>query len=184
MSQQNNTANNNNKAENKSINQEYMLKSSLDFTKTWTDHFAVFIIRVFGSIGFLASCIIFFILWISWNLNFFKPLKSFDTFPFYTLQMVVSLFAIVLSVCVLINQNRQGRIEKIRQQIEFEINVRAEDEITKILNMVHEIHQKMGLEDKHDEDLEIMKERTDIKQIHQTLNDKESERESLLYPPE
>ena len=32
------------------------------------------------------------------------------------------------------------------------MNVRAEDEITKILNMVHEIHKKMGLEDKHDEE--------------------------------
>ncbi len=115
-------------------------------------------------------------------MNFFKPLKSFDTFPFYTLQMVVSLFAIVLSVCVLINQNRQGRIEKIKQQIEFEINVRAEDEITKILNMVHETHQKMGLEDIHDEDLELMKERTDIRQIHQTLTDKEFQGESLISP--
>ncbi len=59
MSKENNTGNNNNNAENSSINQDARLKSSLDSTKTWTDHFAVFIIRVFGSIGFLASCILF-----------------------------------------------------------------------------------------------------------------------------
>ena len=160
------------------------LKSSLDFTKTMTDHIAVFIIRVLGNMMFLIACMIFFTIWITWNLNLLKPLKSFDPFPFPELQMIVSVFAIVLSVSVLINQNRQGRIESIRQQIEFEVNVRAEEEITKILNMVHEIHQKMGLEDKHDEDLELMKERTDLKQIYQTLTDKESENESLINSTE
>lgn len=148
------------------------LKSTLDFTKTWTDHFAVAIIHILGSIKFLIGCILFFILWICWNLNFIAPLKPFDAFPFPLLEMVVALFAIILSVSVLINQNRQGRMEKIRQQIEFEINVRAEDEITKILNMVHEIHQKLGLEHNQDDhELELMKERTDIQQLHQTLSD-------------
>ncbi len=180
----NTTVNNEEQDSNDPVNRNSRLKSSLDFTKTKTDHIAVFIIQVLGNMKFLVGCIIFFIIWISWNLNFLRPLKPFDPFPFPELEMVVSLFAIVLSVSVLINQNRQGRIEKIKQQIEFEVNVRAEEEITKILNMVHEIHMKMGLENKHDHELEIMKERTDLKQIHQTLSDKESQNESLLHSME
>lgn len=154
---------------------EIELKSSLEFTKTTTDQLAVFTIDMLGSVKFLAGCIILFVLWISWNLNFIPVLKPFDPFPFPILEMVVSLFAIVLSVSVLINQNRQSRIEKIKQQVDFEINVRAEEEITRVLNMVHEIHQKLGLKTDSDDELEAMKESTDIKKIHQTVDEKDKD---------
>jgi uncharacterized membrane protein len=150
------------------------LKSSLDFTKTRTDHITVFIINVLGSMKFLLSCFIIFAVWICWNVNLFPLLKPFDPFPFPILEMAVSLFAIILSVLVLINQNRQGRIETIRQQVEFEVNVRAEEEITKILNMVHDIHQHLGINTTADQQLEEMKVPTDIKQIHKTIDDMES----------
>ncbi|WCT14818.1 DUF1003 domain-containing protein [Mucilaginibacter jinjuensis] len=159
------------------------LKSSLDFTKTRTDHITVFIIDVLGSMKFLLSCFIIFAVWICWNINLFPLLKPFDPFPFPILEMAVSLFAIILSVSVLINQNRQGRIETIRQQVEFEANVRAEEEITKILNMVHEIHQRMGITTVTDQQLEEMKEPTDIKQIHKAIDDIESN-ESIKADPD
>lgn len=150
---------------------EIELKSSLEFTKTATDHLAVFTIDMLGSVKFLVGCICLFVIWITWNLNFIPLCKPFDPFPFPILEMVVSLFAIVLSVSVLINQNRQSRIEKIKQQVDFEINVRAEEEITRVLNMVHEIHQKLGLKTDSDDELEAMKESTDIKKIHQTVDE-------------
>jgi uncharacterized membrane protein len=146
------------------------LKSRLNFEKTWTDYVAVFIAKVFGSMLFLISVLLLFTMWICWNLNCLPGLKPFDPFPFPTLVMAVSLFAIVLSISVLINQNRQGRIEKIRKQVEFEVNVLAESEVTKVLNMLHEIHQHMGLHTKEDHELEEMKEPTDIAEIHQSLD--------------
>jgi uncharacterized membrane protein len=154
---------------------ESELKSSLQFTKTTTDHVAVFTIDMLGSIKFLTGYILLFTVWICWNLNFIPGLKPFDPFPFPILEMVVSLFAIVLSVSVLINQNRQSRIEKIKQQVDFEINVRAEEEITRVLNMVHEIHQKLGLKTSSDDELEAMKESTDITKIHQTVDEKDKD---------
>jgi uncharacterized membrane protein len=146
------------------------LKSSLEFEKTGTDMFGVFIAKLLGSMGFLVGCIIFFILWIGLNLGAVHTIRPFDPFPFPILEMMVSIFAIVLSVSVLINQNRQSRIEKTRQQVDFEVNVRAESEITKILNMLHEIHQKMGLHSEEDQELEKMKKSTDVKQIHKSLD--------------
>lgn len=155
------------------------LKSSLNFTKTLTDKLAVFIINILGSMLFLLCCIVIFALWISWNIRLIPGLKPFDPFPFSTLEMSVSIFAIILSVSVLINQNRQGRIEKIRQQVEFEVNVRAEHEITKILGLIHEIHQKMGLSSQHDEELEQMKEKTNINEIQRSVDEKQTDAESL-----
>ena len=147
------------------------IKSSLEFEKTRTDTFSVFMTNFLGSAGFLVGAIVFFVIWISWNLFSANP---FDKFPFAELEMVVSVFAIILSVTVLINQNRQGRMDKIRQQVDFEVNVRAEHEVTKVLNMLHEIHQHMGLNSKEDKELEEMKETTDVQQIHHTIDDSQT----------
>ncbi len=87
------------------------------------------------------------------------------------LTMIVSLFAIILTVAVLISQNREGRMNSLRQQIEFEVNVHAENEITKVLAMLHEIQIKLGISNKKDTVLEEMKETLDIQKIHEYLND-------------
>jgi uncharacterized membrane protein len=159
---------------NKKINHlDHDLKSVLAITRSTTDRVAIAIIKGLSSIAFLIMCLIFFAGWISWNLYFANG-KPFDPFPFPILGLMVSLFAIILSVSVLINQNRQGRIDEIKQQVEFEINVRAENEITKILNMLHEVHQKLGLDSAEDDELEKMKEKTNIQEIHQTLEKFES----------
>jgi uncharacterized membrane protein len=163
-----------------SLNADDQLRSSLNFTNTKIDKLSVFIIDVLGSMTFLICCLAVFTLWICWNIKFIPGLKPFDPFPFSTLEMAVSIFAIVLSVSVLINQNRQGRIEKIRQQVEFEVNVRAEHEITRLLELVHEMHQKMGLSTKSDQELEEMKQPTDLEEIKRTVDDKQSDNGSLV----
>jgi len=128
---------------------------------------------VLGSITFLLGSLAFFTAWIIYNLISPNP---FDRFPFPVLEMVVSLFAIILSVTVLINQNRQGHMDKTRQQVEFEVNVRAEHEITKVLNMLHEIHHKLGLKSGDDDkELQEMKETTDVKKIHHTIDEEQDD---------
>ena len=154
------------------------LKSSLDFTKTRSDQFAVTIAEALGSMKFLLACILFFTAWILCNLHIFPQINAFDPFPFPILEMMVSIFAIILSVSVLINQNRQGRIDKMKQQVEFEVNVRAESEVTKILTLLHEVHRHLGLDSKEDKELEEMKTGTDIKQIHQAIDKLESKNET------
>ena len=85
-----------------------------------------------GSIPFLfIHCLIFFV-WIVLNV---RPLGStriggFDHFPFGLLTMVVSLEAIILSVFVLLSQNRQVERERVRNDIEYDVNLKAELEIS------------------------------------------------------
>jgi uncharacterized membrane protein len=78
--------------------------------------------------------------------------------------MTVSLEAIFLSIIVLISQNKQSKIADIRQQIDFEINVRSEEEITKILEVIDELRKAQGIK-KHDPELEKMKEKIDLQKI-------------------
>ncbi len=84
-----------------------------------------------GSIPFLFIHIVIFAVWIALNV---KPLASsqaggFDPFPFGLLTMVVSLEAIILSVFVLLSQNRQAARERFRNDIEYAVNMKAELEI-------------------------------------------------------
>ncbi|NCD68351.1 DUF1003 domain-containing protein [Mucilaginibacter agri] len=125
-----------------------------------------------GSGRLLAACVLVFSGWI--GLNLLPNVHHFDPFPFPLLEMGLSIFAVILSVTVLINQNRQGRIESIQRNVEFEVNVRAEEEVTRLLTLVHEIHQKLGLNAVIDnKELEEMKSDTDLKAIHRAVEPKQ-----------
>ena len=97
-------------------------------------------------------------------------LRPFDPYPFLLLPMIASLSAMLLAIIVLINQNEQGKIADIRQRIDFEVNVRAETEITKILKMLDIFNTRLGII-KADEELEKMKEKIDIAKIKEVIED-------------
>ncbi len=148
------------------------IKSALEIRQTGIDHFANMITDVFGSIIFLLILLGVFAVYGAWNLGFLPGLAPFDPYPFNVLDTLLSVFAVILSIAVLISQNRQRRQEKIRAQVEFEVNVRAEREITKILSMLQEIQRELGIS-KSDPELEKMKETTDLDQLHRSIDENE-----------
>ncbi len=81
-----------------------------------------------GSIPFLLLHAAFFAAWIGWNTLIPENLR-FDPYPFNFLTMCVSLEAIFLSVFVLLSQNRQTAKDRVRADIEYDVNLRAELEI-------------------------------------------------------
>jgi uncharacterized membrane protein len=143
------------------------LRSQIKFEKTWADEIADFCTGVFGSVWFLLINAALFIGWIVLNIPEFG-FVPFDPFPFGLLTMAVSLEAIFLSIVVLISQNRQSRIADIRQRVNFEVDVRAEDEITKILKMLSEIQEHMGIK-KRDAELSRMEKKTNISDIQKKI---------------
>jgi len=82
-----------------------------------------------GSIPFLGLHILWFVTWVGINVDLIPLMPKFDPYPFGLLTMVVSLEAIVLSVFVLLSQNRQATKDRVRSDIEYEINLKAELEI-------------------------------------------------------
>lgn len=153
------------------------IQSTLKFNESFSDRITFKIIKTFGNLFFLLICIALFIFWILWNSGVLGY-HIFDPYPFSMLTLVVSLFAIVLSLSVLITQNRESKMASIRQQIEFEVNVRAENEITKMLHMLHEIQKKLQIDTSNESELEQMKESINIQELHETLT-KEENKESL-----
>jgi len=82
-----------------------------------------------GSLPFLFIHIGIFAVWILLNVNWL-PFGNFDPFPFGFLTLVVSLEAIILSVFVLLSQNRQVARDKVSGDIEYDVNLKAEMQIS------------------------------------------------------
>jgi uncharacterized membrane protein len=79
-----------------------------------------------GSMPFLALNTLWFASWIILNVT---HVVSFDQYPFQLLTMIVSLEAIFLSIFLLVSSNRQSAKDRVRADIEYEINVKAELEV-------------------------------------------------------
>lgn len=83
-----------------------------------------------GSISFLVIHVVIFAAWIVMNVGGGVPgVPMFDPFPFGLLTMSVSLEAIILSVFVLLSQNRQVAKDRVRGDIEYDVNLKAELEV-------------------------------------------------------
>lgn len=95
-----------------------------------------------GSMPFLGLHTVWFIIWIAINV---MPLgiPQFDPYPFGLLTMVVSLEAIFLSCVVLISQNRQAEKDRVRSDIEYDVNVKAELEVAHLHEKTDRIHEDM-----------------------------------------
>lgn len=137
------------------------------------DRFAIWITDTLGTLWFLYGVLILLLLYILWNTGMIG-LKPFDKYPFDGLDTFLSIFAVILSTTVLISQNRQRRLEKIREEVEFKINVQAEHEVTKMLEMLHEIQIKLGINN-HDPELEKMKETTNLDDLHREASEEQNE---------
>ena len=102
-----------------------------------------FLTHLAGDIRFVYFNFLWFAIWVILNTRIIPGLEPFDPFPFGLLTMIVSLLAIFLSLFVLISQNRGAAREKVRNDIEYEVNIKAELEIRDLHNRVEELQQIM-----------------------------------------
>lgn len=127
-------------------------------TRTTVMKVADWISEFSGSLNFLFIHLGIFFVWIMLNLPPFVhkvgddyvasyPGAGFDPFPFGLLTMCVSLEAIVLSVFVLLSQSRQAARDRVRNDIEFDVNLKSEMQIAhmheKIDHLAEELLKKL-----------------------------------------
>lgn len=110
-----------------------------------------------GSMLFVYLHVVWFAVWILANLDFL-PVQQFDPFPFGLLTMIVSLEAIFLSTFVLISQNRQSQLDQRRNNLDLQIDLLAEHEITRILCVLTAIAKKLEIDLPEDADLDKLQE--------------------------
>lgn len=113
--------------------------------KSLQERIADLLTRFSGSMLFVYMHAIWFGVWIALNTGWMGS-EPFDPFPFSLLTLVVSLEAIFLSTFVLISQNHAGKLADKRADLDLQINLLSEHEITRLLTLVDAIADHLGVE--------------------------------------
>jgi uncharacterized membrane protein len=107
--------------------------------------------RFTGSMRFVYIHLVVFGTWIVTNLGWL-PFPRFDP-SFVVLAMVASVEAIFLSTFVLISQNRMAALADKRADLDLQVSLLAEHEITRLITLVTAMAERMGVDQAHDPEL-------------------------------
>src|SRR5947209_14690092 len=102
------------------------------------------ITRFTGSMLFVYIHLVIFGFWIVANLGWIPGVPPWDQ-SFVVLGMVASVEAIFLSTFVLISQNRMASVAEKRADLDLQINLLAEHEVTKLIEMVEAVTDHLGI---------------------------------------
>lgn len=120
------------------------INETTEDTRTSVMKVADWISEFSGSLEFLFLHLGIFFVWIVMNSGPLAKFGGWDVYPFGLLTMVVSLEAIVLSVFVLLSQNRQVARDRVRNDIEYQVNLKAELEIGHLHEKVDALHEMIA----------------------------------------
>ena len=129
------------------------VRRQMERRKSHSDRLADGITGFFGSTTFVLMHVAWFTLWIFINLGWLG-VPAFDRYPYGLLTTIVSLEAIFLSTFVLIRQNRMAVLDEDRADLDLQIDLLAEYEITKTLKLTNAIADHLGLKEGQDPELD------------------------------
>lgn len=138
--------------------------------RSWSVRLADDLTSTFGSFSFLTFNVLFFIFWILMNTGQIQGLSVMDPFPFPLMTTIVSLEAIILTLIVLMSQNRQSFISNLREEIDMQVNLTSEREITKILQILVKVADKQGIH-LNDKDLAEMLKNIEVSYLERKLEE-------------
>jgi uncharacterized membrane protein len=126
-------------------------------TASFEERVADAITRFTGSMRFVYLHVVLFGLWIIVNLGIVPGIPKFDA-SFVILAMVASVEAIFLSTFILISQNRMTAAAEKRAELDLQINLLAEHEVTKLVTMVSAIAARLDVRTEVDDEVNELKE--------------------------
>lgn len=147
--------------------------------RTLQDRIADAITGFSGRMLFVYVHIAWFALWLFLNTGR-TGIRPFDPFPYGLLTMIVSLEAIFLSTFVLISQNRMSVQAEHRADLDLHIDLLAEYELTRVLQMLDAIQEKLGIENDQDAELTELESETKPEDV---LAEIERLQQRVLRPP-
>jgi uncharacterized membrane protein len=125
-----------------------------------------------GSMVFVYVHAIWFGFWILFNIGWLGG-KPFDPFPFSLLTLIVSLEAIFLSTFVLISQNHASAIADKRADLDLQINMLSEHEITRLLQLMDAVADHLGVDIEKKPEHDELKKPVGAKQVLKEIETRE-----------
>ena len=69
--------------------------------------------------------------------------RAWDPYPFILLNLFLSMLASIQAPVIMMSQNRQDKKDRVRSELDFDVNVRAETEIQAVSRHIQELHSKL-----------------------------------------
>ncbi|MGA7910044.1 MAG: DUF1003 domain-containing protein [Candidatus Dormiibacterota bacterium] len=113
------------------------LNREVERKQTFADHVAADFARLVGSWVFVLVQVGIMVVWV--GLNAFNVIRPWDRYPFLFLNFILSLEAAIWISVVLMALNRIADRDRIRAQHDYELDVKAEEELKALMN--HLMHQ-------------------------------------------
>lgn len=111
-------------------------------SRTYTERIAMAITKLAGSMPFLYSHLFLIIAWVVVNTKF----SEFDPFPFFFLVFIIGVETLFLSIFILISRNHQDKVDRRQNHLHLQINMLAEQESTKTLELLQKVAEKVGVD--------------------------------------
>jgi uncharacterized membrane protein len=107
--------------------------------RTWGQRVADWVAATMGSWRFILIQSLLLAVWIA--LNVLGWLAHWDPYPFILLNLVLSFQAAYAAPIIMMSQNRQADKDRIAAQHDYDVNVKAEEEVKAILDHLEYQHE-------------------------------------------
>jgi uncharacterized membrane protein len=78
------------------------------------------------------------------SINVWLGHHAWDPYPFILLNLFLSMLAAIQAPVIMMSQNRQDKKDRVRSELDFEVNRRAETEIQGLANKMNMLGDKIG----------------------------------------
>ena len=95
-----------------------------------------------GSWSFIISFLIVLVTYAALNIGLRS--KAWDPYPFILLNLFLSMLAAIQAPVIMMSQNRQDTKDRLRSELDFEVNRRAASDIQGLSRKINLLSEKMG----------------------------------------
>jgi CRP/FNR family cyclic AMP-dependent transcriptional regulator len=75
--------------------------------------------------------------------TFILAAKAFDPYPYILLNLFLSMIAALQAPVIMMSQNRQGQKDRLKADLDYQVNLKAELEVAQLHNKVDKIYEAM-----------------------------------------
>jgi uncharacterized membrane protein len=109
---------------------------------TFGERVADSVARFGGSWNFIILFSVFLVIYT--GINVVLQGKAWDPYPFILLNLFLSMLAAIQAPVIMMSQNRQDTKDRLRSELDFDVNRRAESEIQGLAHKIHLLTDKVG----------------------------------------
>ncbi len=119
------------------------LNVMMEEKETLGDRVADMVARFGGSWRFIGTFGAILVIWISANVILGN--NAWDVYPFILLNLFLSMLAAIQAPVIMMSQNRQDTKDRLRSEMDYNVNLKAELEVSQLLEKVGNLEQKLDL---------------------------------------